>query len=244
MTIFKSNKNLEQKSHKKFNLHNLGFTMVEMLVVVGIFTVLTATVIFQYGNFNSQTIMTNMAYEVALATRQAQVFSLGVRGQSGINNFDNRYGVYFDTNMTEKDFVFFIDYGEEGSPESANSICDNEIPNGDGEGNCFACITGDECLEKFTLTRDITLDKICLVDGNDPLASDDSGDCASGADSVSAATITFERPNPDAIIRDPNNVSEDSYKSAAIILTTRFGDQRAVVIKSTGQISVEVLNDK
>jgi prepilin-type N-terminal cleavage/methylation domain-containing protein len=214
-----------------------GFTMVEMLITLGIFSMLTAVVMFQYGNFNSQTILTNMAYEVALATRQAQVYALGVRGQAGNDNFENRYGVYFD-NLEDtvdepggKKFIFFIDQGV-GSSDPLNSICD-----GTGESsNCFSCEEGSECLESYAFLRDISIDSICLSTQGEPL---DDGIC--NGDSPEAATITFERPNPDAIIY---NIDEDDldYNSAAIFITNKYNDMRAVVIKSTGQISVEFID--
>jgi len=217
---------------------NKGFTLVEMLTVLAIFFVITAVVLFEYGRFNSETIMTNMAYEVALATRQAQVFSLGVRGQTGDDNFDNRYGVYFNLDKTPpKDFVFFVDKGEEDNQDQPNSFCDDNTL--DATGDCFACISTDECEEKLSLTRDIEFSSICLAPGNDPLG--DEGAC--NGDNVSQATITFQRPYPDAIIRDTTDLEEDSYNSAAIIIKNKFDGKRAVIIKSTGQISVEVINN-
>jgi prepilin-type N-terminal cleavage/methylation domain-containing protein len=207
---------------------NKGFTIIEMLIVIGIFGVLTAVVVFQYGNFNSQTILTNMAYEVALATRQAQVYALGVRGQIDADNFDNRYGVYFNLIADEGDekFIFFIDQ------ETADSICD-----GDGETpgeDCFLCELGSECLESYQFLRDIRLDSICLSALNDPV--DEDGNC--DGELVDSATVTFERPNPDAIIYS-DETSNDV--SAAIFVKNQFDNKRAVVIKNTGQISVEFI---
>lgn len=217
--------------------------MIEMLVVIGIFTILTSVVMFQYGNFNSQTILTNMTYEVALATRQAQVFSLGVRGEAGETNFDNRYGVYFDFEDSPdgKAFVFFIDRGD----SSTDPVTDpDSICNGLDNDECFACETGSECLESYSFLRDIRIESICLSYINEPIS--DEGVCEDDGDETASATITFERPNPDAIFYNLENDSlgfPDPYQSAAIFVTNDFGDRRAVVVKSTGQIEVKFLNN-
>lgn len=212
-----------------------GFTIVELMIVIGIFSVLSAVVLFQYGNFNSQIILTNMAYEVALATRQSQVYALGVRGQAGQDNFSNRYGMYFDLRPEPEGekFIFFIDRGEVDNPDAANKICDGLSPGED----CFACELGDECEESYSFLRDIHIESLCLSDTNDPIDEDNT--C--NGDFVDAATITFERPNPDAIIYDPVNAQE--YASAAIFVSNQYDDLRAVIVKTTGQISVDFLND-
>ena len=66
-----------------------GFSLVELIVVMGIFTIMTSIVIFNYGRFSSNLIVTNLAYESALAVRQAQVYGISVKNTSGDGgNFD------------------------------------------------------------------------------------------------------------------------------------------------------------
>ncbi len=217
---------------KQKSQYNRAFTIMEMLVVIAIFGILTAVVMFQYGKFNSHTIMVNTAYEVATTIQQAQVFSLGHKSQIGSDNLKNRYGAYFDLSKSLKEFIFFIDYGvDEDDP--ANGICEGV----DGSGSCFSCVPGDECIEKFRLTRDIFFDQICVSLNNDPI--DGNEQCVTSLD---AATVTFQRPNPDAIVVNPEN--EDAFNSIGIILSNSFNNRMAVIVRSTGQISVERLSDK
>lgn len=200
--------------------------MVELLVVLAIFTLLTSVVIFNYGRFNSETVMTNMAYELALATRQAQVFSLGVRGEANNDSFDNRYGIHINTTTDyggtglTKESIFFIDR------DPTDNQCESD------SAVCYACASGSECLESVVLTRDIFIDKICVSSSPDPV--DNDGDCVD--ESVTNLNLTFERPNPDAVING------ETGKNVAIVLKNSFDDLRAVIVRSTGQISVEVLN--
>ena len=224
--------------HKKILQMKKGFTMIEMLMVLAIFTILTSIVMYNYSEFNSKTIMSNMAYEIALSVRQAQVYSLGVRGQSGNEEFDNRYGVYFDTSNGGKNFVFFFDKKPAVIGGEPNGWCDGTS----GESNCMACISGGECLEKITLTRDIYIGRICSNQLLTPI--DEYGNCISGeGSSTPTASITFDRPNPDSIIALDNSGDVEAGASVGIVVKNKFGNQRAVIIRSTGQISVIMLND-
>lgn len=216
---------MQQHNKKVIQRFQKGFTLIEMLMVLAIFTILTAVVMFNYGQFNSQTIMTNMAYEVALTTRQAQVYSLGVRGGDNAD-FDKRYGIFINL-ANNKDFIFFRDEDESGSCEEDDIYCS-------------VCPIGGECLNKYTLTRDIYIDKICVSStGNEPI--DSSGVC--NEDPVSDIAITFERPNPDGVFKSKTSGAPSGIKSVAIVLKTKFGNQRAVVVQNSGQISVEFLAD-
>jgi prepilin-type N-terminal cleavage/methylation domain-containing protein len=218
------------KVSKKFSK---GFTLIEMLVTMGIFSVLSAVVVFQYGQFNSQTILTNMAYEIALAAREAQVYALGVRNISG-DNFNNRYGIYINKSEDPegKNFVFFIDRPDLNNENKPNGKCDGDV------GVCLACSAGSECLYKYTLSRDIFIDKICMSLGNVNPVED--GNCDIDNTPLNDLHLTFERPNPDAMFFSTSyNNSEDPIQSVGIVIRNRFDSYRTVVIKSTGQISVE-----
>ena len=89
-----------------------GFTLVEMLVVLGIFTIITTLVLARNTQFTRNIAITNLAYDVALAIREAQVFGLSVRqvpGQTG--NFSAAYGMHFE--QGESTFSLFADLDED-----------------------------------------------------------------------------------------------------------------------------------
>lgn len=72
-----------------------GFTLIEMLIVLAIIGLITASMMYQYGKFDSQLLLRNLAYEIALEIRQAQALAISVRGGS-TPGFSDGYGVYFD----------------------------------------------------------------------------------------------------------------------------------------------------
>jgi prepilin-type N-terminal cleavage/methylation domain-containing protein len=232
-------KKLQQKT-------NQGFTLIEMVVVLGIFAILTSVTIYNYGDFNDNIILTNLSYEVALEIRQAQVYSLGVRSSAlpgssldeGRSDFDTRFGTYLNLQKPDgdKNIVFFTDLGGLGDSGSSNGMCDY------GNDACAvnSCVADadNECREIATLSHSVYIEDICVNSGE--LIDGDTFECLEGssvADESNGTSFTFERPNPDLLINGLSN------KNAAIILATPRGQKRAVIINNTGQISVEFLTN-
>lgn len=88
-----------------------GFTLLELLVTISIIAIISAVVIVQYNDFNSSVLLKSQAYELALNMREAQVFSISVRGEGGA--FRNAYGVYFDMSTPSQYLLFLDDEGTE-----------------------------------------------------------------------------------------------------------------------------------
>lgn len=92
---------------------NSGFTLVELLVSVAIFTIMTALVVAKYGTFNQSVLLTNLAYDVAITIRTAQTYGLSVRNtDTSSTDFKSPYGVHFSTATGANDkMLFFADDG-------------------------------------------------------------------------------------------------------------------------------------
>ncbi len=71
-----------------------GFTLVELMVVSAIFMVLSSVVLSANTRFGNRVVLQNLAHEMALTVREAQVYGIAVRRFSG-TNFDVGYGMYF-----------------------------------------------------------------------------------------------------------------------------------------------------
>ncbi|HMP67538.1 MAG TPA: type II secretion system protein [Candidatus Paceibacterota bacterium] len=254
---------IQTKNKNRLNYYqNRGFTLLEMLLVIGIFGILTSVVIFNYGNFNKNVIMSNLAYEVALEIRQAQVFSLGTRA-SGDNSgdgvrdaFDTRYGVYFNTGQSggDRSFVSFADF----YPVNNNVTDDSGIKVVSGDNRCdgdtggtsylpcsVSSCTG-ECRQISTLTLGISIDKLCISNAADDPVNLETGECNDSE--IDDLAITFARPYTDAFMTtdDPvfAEVPIEGPYNAGIVMKSTAGSQRAVIVKSTGQISVEFINNQ
>lgn len=117
-----------------------GFTLVELVVTVGIFAMITAVLLVRNGKFDDETLLQSTAYEIALSIRQAQNFGINVQGQGGV--FDRPYGIYFESGTTS--YVFFSDDPALG---------------GEGYYN-----KGEE-IETYTLGRGFSISRMCVTDG-------------------------------------------------------------------------------
>lgn len=83
-----------------------GFTLIELIVSVAIITLITSIALVQNNQFNSTLALTNLAYEVGLSIRQAQVFGISVRKFN--NSTQIPYGVYFSSG-TPTQYTLFAD---------------------------------------------------------------------------------------------------------------------------------------
>ena len=80
-----------------------GFSLVEMLVAVAIFAVISSILLANYPEFRSRAALDNTAHEVALVFREAQVYGISVRGAG--NSFPV-YGVHFNPDTPTKIIIF------------------------------------------------------------------------------------------------------------------------------------------
>lgn len=85
-----------------------GFTLVELVMSVGIIAFVTGVVLFNYRNYNENVLADKLANEVILTLREAQVYATGVKEiQPGSDDFSGWYGVYFTDNSTS--YLLFND---------------------------------------------------------------------------------------------------------------------------------------
>jgi len=207
---------LFKKRNTNFVLNSqAGFSILELLLVLGIFTVITTVTLISYSKFNSQTLLNSLAYDVALSLREAQTYAFSVRESPVLGGgFTSGYGIYFDAGF-DNAYAFFSDVNQ-------NKIYDHN-PSDTIDPFC-----NQECIERFDL-RGYTIGDVCAV------LVDDSAHCFSNS-TLTQLSITFERPNPDAIFS--GNCLNVTYKE--IIVTLLSGDEtgRYLSVLPTGQISI------
>jgi prepilin-type N-terminal cleavage/methylation domain-containing protein len=196
------------KSEKRKVKRNQGFSLIELLVVIAIFGILTAIIVFKYGDFSNNVILTNMAYEMALSIREAQIYGISATQRT---SFDSNFGInfYVDPSLGETQiYHLFEDKGTAGY---------------DSEGACTSGDVEDVCIQEYVLQRNI---QIVGLNTGEP------GDC-SPSDEVN---IVFDRPSPEALIYKNSSTLELPF--AQITLRTPEGSERFVVVNQTGQIFV------
>lgn len=208
-------KNIGIKSKKA------GFTLMEMVVSITIFTLITVVVLYNHSAFSNNILVTNLAYQVALTLREAQVYglsSVGKEDTSGITNFKVGYGVHFDTSSedSKKSFVFFSD------------VTDNKKYDGD-----CADSNPNECVENIPITSGNKIEKICIHLIGDP---DEIKSCSDVVSELQMVDVVFKRPDTEASIYVENQ--ETPINLVEIYVTSTQKRQKKVTVLSSGQISI------
>lgn len=183
-----------------------GFTLVELLVTITIFAVVTALVLFKHDKFNGGILLTNLAYDVALTIREAQIFGLNVREVEGSSTgFQYAYGVQFRTGQTyDQQFILYADTNGSRTYTSNDTI-----------------------INKYNIKKGNYISEICIM-------------YATSCPKVSVLDITYLRPKPEATIRwyAPGGQIGGTY-NAKITIAAPDGSTRDIIVRRTGQISIE-----
>jgi len=194
----------------------IGFTLIELLVVTGILTVISSLILVNNNRFGGVILLENLAYDVALSVRQAQVFGIAVR-RYGTTNFNIGYGMHFA-----------ID-----SPTTYVLFADAISPNGlyDGCPDSISC----ELVESTDILRGYHIADLCAT------ASGESGEVCG----LEKLDIFFKRPEPDAYI-SANGVSGVANPGALqergrIVLESPRADRMSVIVEIAGQIATQAI---
>lgn len=186
-------------------------TYIELIVVLGIWTVMSAIVIYNYTKFQAKVEIKNLASDIALKIVEAQRSALS--GNLQIEFLDNSnpdikpsYGVYFDVVEDEKKLIYFADL---------NNV------NGYNEGEELDFIT----IEKGSFIENID---ICSVS---------SETCKSGSNSIDSLAVVFKRPDSSAIFSD-SNITSAEYAQITIKSENKEAEASIKVYKS-GRIQVD-----
>ena len=193
-----------------------GFTLIEMLSVLAIFSILTAVVVFNYTKFRSDTILTNMAYEVALSIREAQIYGISAR-RGGPADYSIPYGIFLTKDS--ETYSLFADTGSDT----------NTTPDGifSGTGCGTLMDSGfDTCVTTYSLQRGVKIRFLKINKGS-------SSCLPASADNVS---ILFKRPNPEPILASVP--SETPISFVQIVVEAPDGATRYVLVYNNGQVTV------
>jgi len=192
---------------------NTGFTLVELLVTISIFVILTGVVLFSQSKFNSTILLTNLAYDTALTIRQAQTYGINIK-EFGTNQFVP-YGVHFDISAN-KSFILFAD------TDSNNLFTGSDLAH---------CVSAVGCVNRYNIKSGNSIVALCK---GEVLAG---GKICKTGDNIIKLDVVFKRPNPDAHMI--TNIGDTEYTVATIILGNSDGNVRKVRIQSNGLIQID-----
>jgi type II secretory pathway pseudopilin PulG len=198
-----------------------GFSIIEVIIVISFFVVLSGVVLFNYRDFDDKERLNNVALDMALNIREMQVRALSARpsatGEINPDTFRYSYGVYVNKDEFPHDFVTFVNYQGEVDPTSPIEFW---YLNSTDVSTSFACSGGDECIQRHSLPEGYQIADIDVA-------------------SVSEAdvSVSFVRPNPSAVIRTASGgTSADNENEVRFTLQSPQGLSQEVVVTSAGQI--------
>jgi len=205
-----------KKAKIKENNLKKGFTLVELLVTIVIFVIITGVVLVNSNKFDNTILLNNFGYDVALTIKLAQSYGVNVR-ESSSATFNYPYGVYFNLDTTTNsggsltNFVLFNDFDQSSSTKSVTS-----------------CDISSECIQKYSMQKGTYIKSLC--------AGTDEIDCNNHSN-TQQLSILFQRPKLEALIYADGTADLKSY--AKIILSSADGAVSTVIVTSAGQIYVK-----
>jgi type II secretory pathway pseudopilin PulG len=246
---------------KKNNFKPLdqGMTFIELIVILGIFGAISATVLFNYQDFSSNVKSQNLAQDIALQIKQAQTDAVSGRIPSsalGSNQLVNSaslipidwkpsYGIAFnETSDNNWDlggggFVYYFNKATTPAAPQIDRYFD-EFFSGSYDG-CGADASEDsECLQEIKIISGDKIDMICFDFNN--ISDDISNEDCDGT-TGNKAFISFTRPRANAEILDGTTEDDgtaDSLKSNVFLrLSSPNGSHRYISVWASGYISIE-----
>lgn len=189
-----------------------GFTLVELLITIVIFVMLTGVVLFNQNKFDSTVLLKNLAYDIALTIRQAQTYGVNVRESQETGIFSS-YGVYLNVVENNKKIIFFSDV-----------VKDYKFT--DSSMDCPANDIDSECMQKYSLKKGNYISKLC------------AGQNVSNCLEVDKLVLYFQRPNPDAYIYADGSSISSKY-SEIEISSSDDSSKISIVVTDVGQIYVK-----
>lgn len=197
----------------------LGFTLLEMLVTLSVFSMITSTLLISYSGFNKHLNVDTLANEIGQWIRDAQVSAMSVKGARTATGAYPGYGVHFAMSDPGK-FLFFADL--DGDRQYDPGVCG---------------AAGSECEREVVLTQGNKIDSLCGLTASGV----STAKCLAPHGSSSVFDIVFTRPDPDAVINGDVNGSSfpTGYSSARITIVSLQGYHRTIEAWITGQISIQ-----
>lgn len=192
-----------------------GFTLVELLISVGIVSLLLAGVLFNYFTFSNNLALSAAIQEFAINVRKAQTYGLSVKETTpGTGQFNVAYGISLDRDAAlHTSYDLYVDRNDDGF-YNQGGVCGTPA---------------SECLERIALRNGVTF--IAYYCDVLPIG------CHSTSPISASMQIDFHRPNPDPITTFHDGVAIVGVTSEARILFSSKSKSKFVRVSSTGQIS-------
>ena len=196
---------------------NKGMTYAELIVVLGIFSVMSAVVIFNYGKFQDKIDIKNLANEIAIKIVQAQKDATSgqfpsLALQAGLSSsWKPAYGIIFDMAVPTQ-FIYLVDLDNSNSCTAGTCVSPYSV--------------GEEVLEVLNITKSNTISGMSVV------VPSGQTECPN----LTKASFYFTRPNANPIINTSNDCASISY--VQLNISSPAGSTSNIKIYPSGRIQI------
>lgn len=194
---------------KKLSDAKRGFTLVELVVTIGIFVVISSLVFANYPKFKSQLSLKKTSQEIAFTVREAQVYSLSTREyKSGaFSTFTAGYGVHFDISKPDT-VLLFADLDKSGRYEEDE----------------------DGIVKEYKIRTSDSFTSLCGDEKKSP-----PGSCGlSQLDAVYLRPNPFV-----SLIGKDEEITLPNFSDMEILISSPGGATKKIIIWVSGQITIE-----
>ena len=220
--MFTLSKSKKRSGRPKFNR---GFTLMELMVCLIIIMAITLIARSSKTTYERSLILTNTAYDVALAIREAQVYATNARNTGFVTVLDQCPEEYSDPSQC--DYFEFSSYFNAGYGISFRQFSNST------QFSLFTDLNNnkyfdyfDQIVRTYTIKNNNRIGGLCATNSNSP--------CVGNGNS-SYLDVEFRRPEADAYISRGGGTL---YTQARIRLVAPNGSERCVNVYATGQVSV------
>lgn len=212
-----------------------GFTLVEFIVIISIFAVMASVALFNFNGFRSSVGLNNLAHDIGLTIRQAQVFGWATKSNEASGALDLttsdpltgnpvRFadGVYFDSGTLATQFILYRKMFARDPQHYISGV--------------------DTIVDTIKISGPYRIAGILSSNAKDDLAIV-SGSMPSGAVTpLTDVSIAFTRPKPEAsFFTGTTPVLSEKYVG---IYVQNTGDpssaaSHVIIVSRTGEIDVQ-----
>lgn len=214
---------------KKVNKQK-GLTLLELIVVMFIFSIVSGIMLFNYSQYRNTISLGNLSQDIALTIRKAQVYAIGVKGVNVNGVLENQfpgYGMHFylpntssnPTDGNEKSFIFFSDI------PFTSGLAGDRMYN-QSTSTCDSLMYGNECIDIIDITSTDRITALCA-----------EALCVDSAFSP-RLDIVFTRPNPEPTFCFSTNGGSCTTTSSYVSIKVKSvdGSEKVISVWNTGQI--------
>lgn len=158
-----------------------GFTLIELVVILTIFAVMSSVLLFNFKGFNKNVERSNLAQDIALLVRKAQSY--------GISSSTLNINTLIDTNTIASRYGLSFHYDAVAGTVTTITL--------------YKKIGGSNVPAGYTAGTDLVIDTVSVASSGVSLvvcAPTGVSTCANPITTPSDTSIEFERPKPDPIV--------------------------------------------